>query len=181
MALLLSSAVKLPGIKPGAQWLALAVARVQRSCSEYSAEQMARILIALCKFNYRPPADVFDLFVQHVSSRSESLPPSLTDPLSDSLTDMVSSYLLDGGDGHEGYQEVQMKLRSREVPMRVMSQDYPAESRGSKVEEEAAAGEEGGGTGEEEDQITVVGANGSQKEVRLKPKRNRSKAVEVLT
>lgn len=161
MTLLLASAVDLPGIKPGAQWLALAVARVQRSCHEYSAEQMARILIALCKFNYRPPAEVFDLFVQHVSSRSETLAPALTNQLSDSLTTLVSSYILDGPDGHLHYQDVQMRLRRKEVPMRVISQD-----RAPEVAHDDHA------------QITILGENGTQ-EVSLKPKRKRR--VEILT
>ncbi len=61
---LLISVGDLPGIKAGPEWIASAVDCVRLNMAEYSGSQMCDIVVALGRYGYRPPADVFDAFVQ---------------------------------------------------------------------------------------------------------------------
>jgi hypothetical protein len=112
---------------------------------DYSGEQMAAILVTLARYGYRPPAEVFDAFVKHVSDRADELSPPCTAALSEALTHMVPGYLLASGaapeDGHLEYERLQMRLRRLEVPARIVSQPVPA----AALRAAAAAEEWGGG------------------------------------
>ena len=94
---------------------------------------MCDVVIALSRFGYRPPADVFDTFVRHISDHTHELDSESTLALSDALTSIVPGYLISGGggsggDGHSEYHELQMRLRSVEMPRRVLLRSVPLES-----------------------------------------------------
>ena len=98
---------------------------VQHNCGYYTGSQMCDVIVALGRFGYRPPADVFDTFVRHITDHAHELSPTQTSALSDALTELVPGYLGGGADGHRQYDELQMQLRAVEVPARVLLRAIP--------------------------------------------------------
>jgi hypothetical protein len=119
MSQLLKGVVDLPGLHPGAQWVALAVARVQHSADDYTAAQMCDVLVALSRLGYAPPPDVFSSFVHHVTVRADELTPGATANLSGALMQLMPGYMVGSGDGHSEYDALQMRLRERQVRVHV--------------------------------------------------------------
>ena len=104
---------------------------VQYNCGYYTGSQMCDVIVALGRFGYRPPADVFDTFVRHITDHAHELSPAQTSALSDALTELVPGYLGGGADGHRQYDELQMRLRAVEVPARVLLRAIPGSNNGS--------------------------------------------------
>ncbi|KAG1674387.1 hypothetical protein FOA52_012913 [Chlamydomonas sp. UWO 241] len=129
MAQLLRGVVDLPGLYPGAQWVALAVARVQHSADDYTAGQMCDVLVALSQLGYAPPPDVFSSLVAHVTVRADELPPDATASLSGALMQLMPGYI-GSGDGHSEYDALQMRLREQQVPARVVLHPVPSNGDG---------------------------------------------------
>ncbi|GAX72764.1 hypothetical protein CEUSTIGMA_g220.t1 [Chlamydomonas eustigma] len=126
---LLPAVRDLPGIRPGAEWLAIAVGSVDRNVHHYNGPQMCKILVALSQYDYRPPADVFDRLMKRLEEQADQLTSEDRSLVSESLTVLLSGYL-SGTDGHEQYSQLQLKLRAQEVPASVLLHprppDYPA-------------------------------------------------------
>mmetsp|Transcript_4997 Transcript_4997/g.10788 ORF Transcript_4997/g.10788 Transcript_4997/m.10788 type:complete len:828 (-) Transcript_4997:399-2882(-) len=170
LATLLQAVVRLPGLKPSAQWLAMAVARVQQASPDFSASQMCDVLVALSQLGYRPPADVLDTFLHHISAHAEELPPSQTAQISAALTHLVPGYLANE-DGHQQYHNLQIRLRKLQLPSRVHLQQVPEPARGAQepgpegpavlatsTASEMQGGDEGGMT--KGASVTVAGSGG---------------------
>jgi len=119
MSQLLRGAVALPGVSPGAQWMALAVARVAASADAYSAAQMCDVLVALSAVRYAPPPDVFGVLMARVTARADELSPAQADELSGALTSLVPGYL-GASDGHSEYEALQLALRREQMPAAVL-------------------------------------------------------------
>eukprot|EP00798_Chlamydomonas_sp_ICE-L_P005837 gene5837-6121_t len=121
---LLRGATQLPGLQPSAQWLAATIYRVEEILPTFSGPQMGDIIMALAKIGYRPPANVLDGFVHHLSINIHELPVASTNAIAEALTVIVPNYL-GLGDGHEEYQALQMKLRVHQIPAAVLLQPVP--------------------------------------------------------
>jgi hypothetical protein len=105
---------------------------------------MCDVLVSLSHFGYAPPAEVFDVFVRHITEKADELPAGRTQELSEALMELVPAYL-GAGDGHKEYEELQMRLREVQVPAKVLMHRVPRKSvRGPR---RAGGGPSGAGGG----------------------------------